>query len=367
MKSVVLRSAWSCLLAGSLLGQPSPSPAPPAFAPPSPNAPAEPLDVTPVPGAPDALAPEAPPAPSLPRGAAGPFRVTVQDDLGQMVHEAHRVARAAATEARAFVANFSSTSDRRTLVVPTGTLGGDGLRQAHEDLSVMARLFGRAASKSGRNQREFAFRFGEERDLDALYLEGYGALFFVSVDHAVIEATRIAEKKPEPKTDKDEVWERERRKLAGGDDEEDFGTDGDGEWLGPEPPEPFDAARVAKLKERLTAAFKHAANIRVIKPGEDVVLVVLGRGQAARNKVTQTKPRRGTTAGGAGGGMDFDVLKVTTGDLNGRQALTLRARKSEVDVLAAGKISVEDFAKQLRITTDAGLLSGSGDVQRQKF
>lgn len=248
-----------------------------------------------------------------------------------------------ATKAKVFW-NATPGSGSRTFVLPSPGLSGDDLKQAHEDITVMSRLFGKAASKSGKNQREFAFRFAEQRDLEAMYLDGFGAMFFVSVEWPVADPGKIEVKKPEPKKDNDSVWEREKRRLQGEDEDEGHDTDFDGP-TGPA----YDASKVSLLKERLAAVYKHAANLRVVKPDEEVVVVVLGPGDSRERKFR---------AEGIPGGPAVNILNVSQ---PGNTTLVLRAKKSDIDKLASSKAADGDYAKIIRYDGTPGILAnGSG-------
>jgi hypothetical protein len=346
----------------------TPVPPSPAAQAKKPAKPPEPLDLTPAPG--EAEMPEeeeknvtfeafidtAPGAAvsigggGLGQIEAGKGRIAVaQAGLAKQADELRVISRdlaraqVDATKARVFW-NSPQGTGSRTFVLPTSGLAGDDLKQAHEDLTVMSRIFGKAASKSGKNQREFAFRFAEQRDLEAMYLEGFGAMFFVSVDWPVADPGKPEVKKAEPKNENDAVWEREKRRLQGEDDDEGHETDFDGP-TGPA----YDAGRVSMLKERLAGVYKHASNLRVVKPNEEVVVVVLGPGDSRDRKLRME---------GVPGGPAANILNISQ---PGNTTLVLRAKKGDIDKLASSKSSDSDFAKIIRYDGTPGILAnGSG-------
>jgi hypothetical protein len=279
----------------------------------------------------------------------------VGEDIRRSVNEAMAKTKVEIDRARAEVARADKMrtlrrSNGRTLVLAAPNTTPEALNEAHEDLTVMARIFGKAASKSGKNQREFAFRFGEGRDLDGMYLNGLGALFFVSVDWPVSQPPKAEPKKAAKEDDTDAVWEKERRRLRSGNKDEDFEVDIELKEKDEEESR-FDEARVRELKERLGAAFRHAANLRGLKDSEEVILVVLGHGHPQGGTA---KVRTELFGGGPGSALILSAFGV--GEAGGT-TLTLRARKSDILKLAKNKASDEDFAKAIQIDDRPGVLS----------
>jgi hypothetical protein len=285
----------------------------------------------------------------------------VGEDIRRSVNEAMaktktEIARARAEVARADKLRTIHRSNGRTLVLAAPNTSTGALTEAHEDLTVMARIFGKAASKSGKNQREFAFRFGEGRDLDGMYLNGLGALFFVSVDWPVSQPPKAEPKKTAKEDDTDAVWEKERRRLRNGAKEEEFDVDIELKETDEEESR-FDETRVRELKERLVAAFRHAANLRGLKESEEIILVVLGHGHPRGGTA---KVRTELFGGGPGSALILSAFGV--GEAGGT-TLTLRARKSDILKLVKNKASDEDFAKAIQIDDRAGLLSVGASVR----
>jgi hypothetical protein len=338
-----------------------PAPAAPPVARATPALPAEPQDLT-LPDDP-AEQPEQPERPEAVirredlkalRKNAEKVRDDVQRSVSDAMGAAHReVARAKADIARIQRVRSSDLQNSRTLVLPPTASGSGDLAEAHEDLAVMARIFGKAASKSGKNQREFAFRFGEGRDLDALYLGGYGALFFVSVDWPVGTEPKTEPKKAAKGDESDAVWEKERRKLRGGKDgKEDEDDDSDDDSTDSESGG-YDAGKVRELTERLTAVYRHGANLRMVKDSEEIVVVVLGRGDS---KGASGKGHA-EFFGGGGGSMILNAFGVSE---PGGTTLTFRARKSDILKLVASKAADTDFAAVVKVDGTQGVLTSGG-------
>jgi hypothetical protein len=279
------------------------------------------------------------------------------------VHQ--EVARAGAAAARAADAlrrqvglshfSFNGSSNIRTLIVPRGDATEDQLADFQEQLTIMSRILTKAADPESAGRGGFQFKlagfgFGGGSDLDALYLDGYGAVFLVDVDYPLVEPPKGGEKKATVPGDKDLTWEKTRRELAGvpGADEELPGDDAEGE-----PGKSFDADRVAALRKRLIESFRHAANLKALKEGADrVTVVVSGRGGGAG--IVRVEGGKTITSGVAGYVRKGETLRSI--DLRphrgrGAQQLTLTARKGDIDLFAAGRLSTDEFSR--KVTTSA--------------
>ena len=351
-----------------------PTPAAPAEAPATPSAPVEVtakvVDLTPAetdddedePGRPDSRRDRKPvkiietrevqKARRAAEKAGEDVRRSVNDAMAQAQRE---IAKAKGEIARAQRIHTVTLKAGRTLVLPDGKSTAEAAAQSHEDLAVMARIFGKAASKSGRNQREFAFRFGEGRDLDALQIGGFGALFFVSVDYPVSPAAKAEPKKEKKESDADAVWEKEKKRLqrGGGEEEEtDLEVEIEGFGDGEENPS-FDEEQVRELKSRLASAFRHAANLRGVKDSEEIVVVVLGKA----NRGGSAKVRTEVFGGGPGSALIMSAFGVGE---TGATSFTLRARKSDIERLVKSKADDDALVKAVKAEDGHGIFATEG-------
>lgn len=259
----------------------------------------------------------------------------------------------------------------RTLLLPADTATGETREHLNEDLAVMHRILARA---SGRKKDADTFRIAFDRpdspELDAMYLDGYGAVFLLSVNFPLVEPPKAKAKDPAADAAKDDVWEDTRRKLRSdaADLDDGFGRGaiaGAGSGYGGGgvmvnenvvgfvngEVEPFDSEKVAALKKKVSASLKHAANIRDLKPDESVVVVINGRGSGApgATKITRTIAIDDANAARRG------VPPITTFHLNeggegGQARMIFRVKKSDVDALAEGKISAEQLPVKISVT-----------------
>ena len=305
-------------------------------------------------------APPASPTPPAPPGGApeAAADLEAQSRVNRVHQEVTRARDAAARAADAVrrqygLAQFSfnGPSSTRTLIVPRGDATEEQLADVQEQLTIMSRILTKAADPEAGGRGGFRFNlagfgFGGGSDLDALYLDGYGAVFLVDVDYPLVEPPKGGEKKATVHGDKDLTWEKTRRELAGapGEDEELPGDDVDGE-----PGKSFDADRVAALRKRLVESFRHAANLKMLKEGAERVTFVVS-GPVTGGRVVHLGG--GTKATGNIAGYVKDTKGIKVVDMRSNKArtgqqLTLTARKGDIDSFAAGRMTLDEFARKV--------------------
>jgi hypothetical protein len=175
-----------------------------------------------------------------------------------------------------------------------------------------------------------------------LYLDGYGALFFVSVNFPLVAPVA---KSDEEKPAGDSAWEEAKQELYGG---------GPGTRAPFPPTEEFSQDKVNKLKTTLLDALNNASNIRGVKPEESITVCVLGGpGSAGPRPKHVARAGAGGGGGGFGGGYGGGLGFAYSGAPLKGTLMTIRVKKSDVDSFAKGKLSPEEFQKRARITTYA--------------
>ena len=238
----------------------------------------------------------------------------------------------------------------RALVIRTGEADPKAQITLEEDLAVMSHLLDKAledvpgAQGNGNRVMGIDVFFAQAATpVRSLYLDNYGALFFLKVNFPL---TAPAERHQEEKSPGDSAWEEARQEL--------YGQRGQGNVAG-ELGEEFVQERVDKLKETLFETLKNATNIRGLKSEDYVTICVSGGGGSGRVRKIKGNPP-------AADGGNF-VLAAQPGVPARRSVLTLRARKSEIDEFAKGKLSLEQFQKHAPLsayTADATSSSGEG-------
>ncbi len=176
----------------------------------------------------------------------------------------------------------------------------------------------------------------------SLYLEGYGAVFMLDVGFPLLAPPPRPEQRQEPSR-VDSTWAEAERELYG----PAIGAGGP-----PPPAEEYSEQRVNRLKDTLCEALKHASKIRDLKPDESVTVCVAGGPVPAPGR-----PRPGPNAEGAPGPRPNEALPPEPGNPPWRQTvLTVSAKKADIDALAQGNLTPEDFRRQARIAAYAGHL-----------
>lgn len=186
-----------------------------------------------------------------------------------------------------------------------------------------------------------------------LYIEGYGAIFFLNVNYPLLPPP-AKERDADAKEKTSSEWEEARREIsqpgphAGPDP---FmmlaeGFDG-GAWGGRSAME-YDVDKVEELKKDLISSLKNAAHIRKLKSDETITIVVAG----ASSGIT-TRSIRSTGTSSAKARNDYLVMAKTAGGergpVNVPVKLIVRARKSDAEGFQNGKLSFDEFRKKVTV------------------
>jgi hypothetical protein len=320
MKRLLNVCAGIVLCTASCAAQPAPKPAA--------------LPITPVPSA-------GAPAPLTPAEALTGQERDVTDQLRRTSDELAKVKLWSVAEP------FGAREDlTRTLVLSKDP--GDMKNQAEteEDLNVMERILEKAAaSRDERNAWAVGIYhhslFGNSPALRNLYLEGYGAIFFLNVNYSLSPRPAKADE-PEAKEDRDAEWEEARREVNDPrSSRSDFA-------LAPEPPMAFgmaggapeyDPEKVESLQKNLAQALKNAVHIRKLKSDETVTIVVSGRN--AGRDTGPAKPRAGKTV------RHGNAAAIPSA--SHREKLVMRAKKSDIEAFQNDKMSLDEFRKKVTI------------------
>jgi len=264
----------------------------------------------------------------------------------------------------------------RSLIIPKDAAEPKDLANLDEDLKIMAHILRKAAGGDAEKSPNAMGIFIHREVVDRasvpqnLYLEGYGALFFLSVNYPLVEPP-AGKAESETKEESNSDWEAARRELA-----QPSGPPGFNflheqlltEDRGATQESAYDADKVETLKGDLIAALKNASHIRRLKADETVTVVVAGLSGKGRAKIRGAKTTRhaggggGSMAGsGMGGGMGGGsmgggggIVTWTTravADSRGSR-LILRARKSDIDSFQKDKLSLEDFRKKVTVIAE---------------
>lgn len=241
----------------------------------------------------------------------------------------------------------------RTLVASVKAADPKEIAKIEEDLSVMHRLLNKEVEKAGGGDPMRAMGIaisswgGDAKGAEAIYLDGFGALFTLNVSFPLVPpAEEKAEKKPAAAADSE--WEKARAEV--------FGQ--------PEPDDPlvggvviggprmavqeYDPDKVDELKRTILTALRNAVNIRCLKPEDSVNVAVLsnpnpfGAGNVFTSHMTVTVVQQDgkTVTKSSGGGPEGG--KTST--------LNVRVKKADLDRFSEGKLTLDELKQKAAIT-----------------
>jgi hypothetical protein len=226
----------------------------------------------------------------------------------------------------------------RALVIRTSVPEPKAQAALEEDLSVMSHILNKALEElpGGRGNANKVLGIDifspGATPLRSLYLDNYGAVFFLGVNFPLIAP---AEKPAEVKhTVGDSVWEDAYQEVYGQRQGNGMGESG----------EDYSQEKVDKLKDLLFESLKNATNIRGLKPEEFVTVWVSGGTSSGRARVHAFKNNSQ--------GNNFIATEPVIPAR--RTVLTVRASKSDIDAYAKGKLSTEGFQKHALVTAYTG-------------
>ena len=261
---------------------------------------------------------------------------------------------------------------RKVLIIPAEEVKVEDLTAIWQDLYVMSRIFDKKFSKGSRLVREVFPDYGDffrqdSRATEAIYVQGYGALFLMEANFPLTAPPKSKEKETQ-KTEEpaDPIWQRAKQEI--------FDPMNRTTSMISQPEEKYDAEQIEEVKKELIKSLKHAANIRNLKPDEWVILTVTGAGRQpsefiqynrrARN-LTGVRPTTSAYPGGAfrvrdpsygGGGYGGGWGSYAGGGygemgFSSPTVLTIRAKKSDVDAFAKSELDFDKFREKVQIFT----------------
>jgi hypothetical protein len=234
-----------------------------------------------------------------------------------------------------------------SVVVRSSPTEAGTVSRTQEDLSVMQRILTKALEREvGREGRDAAMgivlsALPGSRNPQTLYLEGYGALFFLNVKFPLVAPPTKTEEKAERPTDT--TWEETKRELYGARSPKVhiFSAPGSDN-----PPE-YNAEQVDGLKKELLEALKNATNIRDVKPDESITVVVVGGRTAGTLRVKRAVKNLSNNMRRA----DTFALADDSRPSGRESTLTIRVKKADVDAFAQGNMDFEQFQKRAAVAT----------------
>lgn len=331
-------------------------------------------ETTPVEGPPKtkppapALAP-VPAAPETPEPALAPLNEQLAEANAQLslanaqIAEAAAAGAASSEEAASAMSGSTSTfhpfarhgfGSGNALVVRSSDFDSKAQSALEEDLPVMSHILEKALEDKFSGQPHARKAMGidvvfswSSNPIRSLYLDGYGAVFFLNVSFPLVQPPKSEPRKEPAETSS--TWEEARQEIYGQRVETKPTT---------APAEEYDQDKVNKLKDAILDALKNSSNIRELKADDSVTVCIFGgAGRSAR------------TAPAAKRGSGFTTLQnyvwvlgdSRTGRARGT-VLTIRVRKADADAFAKGKLDLDEFRKKAKMTSYGGTAMSEGGV-----
>ncbi|MHC4585597.1 MAG: hypothetical protein ACYS3N_13780 [Planctomycetota bacterium] len=236
------------------------------------------------------------------------------------------------------------------LVIPSAQMKVENLAAITEDMSVMSRIFDKKLSQlneqtpGGRLLGELNPYFGRgNRTTEAIYLEGYGALFLMKIN-MLLSAPPEMQQKEKTKEDTDSVWSQMRREMYEPEETRRSRTDD-------HPEEKYSALMVGNLKNTLIETLKHATNIQALKPEQLVILTVIG--DRHRSATVTRSYSYGRSSGSRSSSRSRRIVQQTAPEVETGPllptVLTICAKKSDIDSFAKGEFDYDQFRQRTGI------------------
>lgn len=255
----------------------------------------------------------------------------------------------------ALLGSGSSGAAGSALIVPRKETEPKLLADTEEDLAVMGHLLDKAASaKDDKGPHAMGITvhssFRSASVPRSMYLEGYGAIFFLNVNFPLVAP---AAKKDDSQTTQESntEWENARRELFQPSSYSSdfskfyaFDTDGAFAFSSNGQAEEYDENKVNDLKNNLISALRNAANIRKLGKEETVTIIVNGRGNEASRVVRKTSNGTGRSPN------VWTTSRLGSNDAKGTRMI-IRAGKSDIEAFQKQKLSLDDFRKQVTVMT----------------
>jgi len=251
------------------------------------------------------------------------------------------------------------------LIIPTQEMKTEEILTINEDINIMSRILEGKLNQVRHDRSNVNWMFSGNRwmsdpygmvlglgsnKVGCMYLQGYGVLFMMNVDFPLSAppgAEKQEQKEPE-KENVDEVWEKTKQQIYEPQETSRRGL------ITERTEVKYDAEKVEKLKTTLIESLKHAANIRILKPDESIILSITGSDVSDKIISVQALPGTNRTlivqekAG-------QKITRVYEGSLpddigtSSPTVLVIRAKKSDIGNFAKGDLNLDSFRQRVQI------------------
>ncbi len=241
------------------------------------------------------------------------------------------------------------------LVIPAAQMKLEDLATITEDMNVMSRIFAKKLSQArlttGRGswyvEDYNPFLGRDSGTTEAIYLEGYAALFLMKVNFPLSPLPEEKEEKETEEEDTDPLWTQMRQEIYAPEEVDRRRRPDD------RPEEKYDVEKVEELKETLIKTLKHAANIQALKPEQSVILTVIGGRSQSGTRTTTRSYGRSSMSSSISRGRSSIVRRAprvpTVAASLLPTVLTICAKKSDIDAFAKGELNYDQFRQRTGI------------------
>jgi hypothetical protein len=264
----------------------------------------------------------------------------------------------------------SSSSSRRTLVIPRGEANPESLANAEEDLNVMSVILEKAVEMRSDDEGKKAMGidiFSSSSGIKNLLIEGHGAIFTLKTKIALLPPPAPKKEEVKEKETTSTEWDEARRALYGPSEiEKEIHKAWGKVHTSFSSSEEYDEKKLQRLKDSLVEALKSASNIRALSGDQTVTVVVLSSSPVGEVRKMVAEAGRG---GGWSGGSSTSSTSTSSSSSDRRRVevyakadrererseirsgprLMLQAKKSDIDSYAKGKLNTEAFREKVKI------------------
>jgi hypothetical protein len=255
---------------------------------------------------------------------------------------------------------LSSGRGGRTLIIQSSDPDPKAYANLEEDLNVMYQILSKTRKRDdgpGFQTRleDITLRASGLSSVKSMYIENYGAIFMLGVRFPLV-APQAKDEQPKPKDTTSEEWNRAKDELYSGNK---FEVDLDRIWtkFGPDAEE-YDSQKVEDLTVGILEALKNGTHIRNLKSDEFITVAVLGAPSGAIRSVVE----KDDDDGKGKVTRKTRVENVRSGTGVGESTMTIRAKKSDMDDFAKGKLNLDAFRKKAKTLVYLRPLDASGKM-----
>jgi hypothetical protein len=243
----------------------------------------------------------------------------------------------------------------RPLIIQSSDPDSKAYANLEEDLSVMYRILSKARGQEDENPfssrlEDITLRASGSVGARNLYVEGHGAIFMMAVRFPLV-APETEEERPKPKETTSDEWERAKTEIS---TRNSFEVNLDRIVKISSAVEPYDSHKVEKLTSSIVESLKNGTHIRNLKADEFVTVVVFGPESATkRSTIEKVEQEEGSKA----------RRKMRAEEISGGRSestMTIRAKKSDIDDFAKGRLNADAFRKKAKILVYLRPIDASG-------